>query len=475
MSVIEKIKLKVKSRSISTKVTLGYSLCFILLLAVLNAAMYFGVNYMLYSPAEKTILYSMEQVKNILNRLEENYDEFNSGSFQGALVAGVVLRVADANGEVFLDSDSSYPSIELFNQGILLDPPIFAASDFEISQIGSALIYRKQIDYSYDGSTVTLYFFRTITSEWTTLNNLKMILLVIELVGILLALSAGYWTIRNILKPIKNINELAREIAFENMEGRIPLGKTNDELNQLAKTFNDMLDRLKREIDSQKEFVANISHEFGQPATVFLNGVDLIRYGGMEDPKILQEATDLIEQEAKNLKQLLKNVSIISRSDRNCLAFKKKILDIDTIIYDIVRSARVYVHAHDLELVINEPAKIFGDEAAITQLIRVFLENAVKYTPDGGNIKIRSVISGEKVLVSISDSGIGIAPENQEHIFDRGFRVNKDSEIKGSGFGLAMAKIIADNHDIKISVDSELGKGTTFTLIIPLSRGELLR
>ena len=77
--------------------------------------------------------------------------------------------------------------------------------------------------------------------------------------------------------------------------------------------------------------------------------------------------------------------------------------------------------------------------------------------------------------MSISDSGIGIAPENQEHIFDRGFRVNKDSEIKGSGFGLAMAKIIADNHDIKISVDSELGKGTNFTLIIPLSRGELLR
>ena len=104
-------------------------------------------------------------------------------------------------------------------------------------------------------------------------------------------------------------------------------------------------------------------------------------------------------------------------------------------------------------------------------MIRIFLDNAVKYTPEGGSICVVSVRDGEKIALSISDTGIGIAPDNQDKIFDRFFRIDSEdlvSEANGSGLGLSIAKWIADSHDIKISVDSELGKGTTFTLEIPL-------
>ena len=119
----------------------------------------------------------------------------------------------------------------------------------------------------------------------------------------------------------------------------------------------------------------------------------------------------------------------------------------------------------------NEPAKIFGDETTIRQMLRIFLDNAVKYTPVGGSIKVSSAIDGGKISLSISDSGIGIAPENQKKIFDRFFRIDSEdlvSEANGSGLGLSIAKWIADSHGIKISVDSEPGKGTTFTLTIPI-------
>lgn len=467
MTITEKLKGKINSFEISAKITSVYAACFILLLALINAAMYFGVNYAIYNPAEKTILYSMEQVEKLLGRLEENYDDFNSGSFQGVLVAGVVLRVADANGEVFIDTDSSYPSIDFFNRGILLDPPFFSNRDFEISKVGSALIYCKKMDYSHDGAAVTLYFFRTITSELTTIDDMVTVLIALDVFGFFLALGVGYKISRRILTPIKTMSDLAREIAFEKMDERIPIGTANDELNQLAKTFNDMLDRLKREIDRQKEFVAYTSHELGQPATIFSGYASLLKNGGKDDPELLDEAIEAFDKGSTNLEKLLRNISLLSRSDRKVLAFNKKVLDIDDIISEIMRSTKVYVRTHKVELASNEPAKVLGEEAAITQLIRIFLENAIKYTPEGGNVKITSVVEGDKVLVSISDTGIGISPENQEKIFDRGFRVNNNSEIKGSGLGLAMAKIIADNHDIKISVDSELGKGTTFTLIIP--------
>ena len=108
-------------------------------------------------------------------------------------------------------------------------------------------------------------------------------------------------------------------------------------------------------------------------------------------------------------------------------------------------------------------------------MLRIFLDNAVKYTPEGGTIKVFSKINGKKILLNISDSGIGIAPENQKKIFDRFFRIDSEdlvSEANGSGLGLSIAKWIADSHGIKISVASTLGKGTTFTLAVPISSAE---
>jgi len=136
----------------------------------------------------------------------------------------------------------------------------------------------------------------------------------------------------------------------------------------------------------------------------------------------------------------------------------------------VMSKMKTVVKTHKVELVKNTPAKIFGDETTIRQMMRIFLDNAVKYTPEGGSIKVSLAVYGEEILLSISDSGIGIAPENQKKIFSRFFRVDSEdlvSEANGSGLGLSIAKWIADNHDIKIFVASALGKGTTFTLRIP--------
>ena len=470
MNVIDKIKRKVNGLEISAKITLGYSIFFGIMLVIINVAMWAGVMSALYSPAEKTIQFSMERVKKVFSELEEDYDNYNPNAFRGALVAGVVLRAVDEDrGIIFIDTDETYPPIEKFYEGILLDPPMFSRSDWEVARVGSALVYCAKMNYSHEGRNVTLYFFRTITSELRFFDILETTLLVLDVIGVIFAICVGYFLSRRVLKPIKTMNDLAREIAFEKMEGRIPIGTADDELNRLAKTLNEMLDRLQKGIDRQNEFVANASHDLRQPITAFLGWLSLLKNGGINDPELLNEAIDVLGKESDNMEKLMENISILSRSDRNCLTFRKEILDLSDIVSEIMRSAKVYVEAHTIELISNAPAKIFGNEAAVKQLIRAFLENAVKYTPDGGNIKVNSVVEGDKVLLSIADSGIGIAPENQSKIFDRGFRVDNNSEVKGSGLGLAMAKTIADNHKIKISVDSELGKGTTFTLTIPVA------
>ena len=474
MSVIEHIKRKINGFEISTKITLVYAACFITLLMVINAAMWFGVMTALYEPAENTIRYSMEQIEKVFAELEKNYATFNPNAFRGALVAGVVLRVVDdTTGEVFIDTDENYPSIEMFYSGLMLDPPILAEDDWEVSKLGSALIYCTKMNYTHDGETVTLYFFRTITSELIFFERLENFLLILDALGILIAIFAGWVISRRILTPIKTMNELAREIAFEKMGGRIPIGSANDELSQLAKTLNEMLDRLQGDINRQRKFVSDASHELRTPAAVIKGYIEFIERYGTSDEALLKENLKVIGSEAQNMQALLENLLFLSRTDQHTQKINKKILDLDDIVGDVMRKMKTVIKTHTVELADNAPAKIFGDETTIRQMIRIFLDNAVKYTPAGGSIKVSSTVSAEKVSLSISDSGIGIAPENLNKIFDRFFRIDSEdlvSEANGSGLGLSIARWIADQHDIKISVDSELGKGTTFTLIIPVAK-----
>ena len=233
MSTIDKVKRRINGFGISTKITLAYAACFILLLIIINAVMWLGVMNSLYSPAERSLRRSMERIQLVLEELETNYSSFNPNAFRGALVTGVVLRVVDERGEVFIDTDENYPSVEMFDKGRIKNPPIFADDEFQIARIGSAWIYRAQMDYTHDGETVTLYFFRTITSELNLFSDLEKLLFALDVLGIVGALVVGRMVSRRVLTPIKTMNELAREIAFEKMEGRIPLGDADDELNEL--------------------------------------------------------------------------------------------------------------------------------------------------------------------------------------------------------------------------------------------------
>ena len=199
--------------------------------------------------------------------------------------------------------------------------------------------------------------------------------------------------------------------------------------------------------------------------------IDFIENYGTQDEALLKENLKIIGSEAQNMQALLENLLFLSRTDRNTQKLHKKTLDLDDIVNDVMSKMKTVVKTHEVKLIKNEPAQIYGDETTIKQMIRVFLDNAVKYTPTGGTISVTSTVKGKKVSLSISDTGIGIAPENRQKIFDRFFRVDKEdlvSEANGSGLGLSIAKWIADSHGISIGVDSTLGKGTTFTLSIPI-------
>ena len=475
------IKQKYRNAEISTKITLTYTACFILLLMIINAVMYFGVFYALYRPAARSLKYSMESVENLIETLAQNPHAFNPNSIREPLVAGVVLRAIDDYDNVLVDTDKNYPSNDLFNKNISDAPYLLADNGMDVANIGDALVYRAKSDFTFEGEHVTLYFFRTITSEKLLLDNLENILLILDIVGIVLALAAGNFVSKKTLKPIKIMTEHAKEIAFGKMNERIEITPANDELTELAKTFNDMLDRIqdgidkqqefllriKDSVDKQQEFVIDASHALINPATAIFGTTEILKKYGFEDKKLFDEMIDSISESVRGMESIIQNLLFIARIDQNRQKLNQAYLNLAYVIQRAVELKQIVSPNHKIEIIQNDDAKIFGDEDMILQMLRKILDNAVKYSPGGKKISVISKVEGNKVFVSISDNGVGIAREHFEKIFERFFRVGTVEDVEGGGLGLTIVRWIAENHGIKIEVASELGRGTTFTLIIP--------
>ena len=461
-----------KNSSISAKITFTYTTCFLTLLCIINLAVWFGTNYALYEPAEKTLDYSMKSVQELLSTLEKDVASFDPNKVREPLVPGVVLRVVDDDGNIFIDTDPTYPSLEEFDECELKDPPHFAADDLDVALIeGRALVYRARMDYFHDGEHVTFYFFRTITSMQHIFDDLMHLLIFLDILGIIIAIGAGNFISRKVLKPIADMTNLAQSIAYGKMDGRIPLPPANDELTELAKTFNEMLDRLQGGINRQQNFVSTASHELRTPTAIITNYIEVLeKYS--DDEKLFNESVDAIRSEARNMKNLLENLLFLTRTDQCRQKLRKEKFDLSNIVDDVVFKMKKTFETHEIILLRNDFCEIFGDITAIRQLLVIFFDNAKKYTPEGGKISVSSQVEGKDIFVKISDTGIGISKENLPKIFGRFFRIDTEdlvNDANGSGLGLSIAKWIADNHGIKISVESELGKGTTFTLKIPVA------
>ena len=458
---------KYRNAEISTKITVTYIACFILLLMIINAVMYFGVFYALYRPASRSIKHSMTNVQNLMDTLAQDTHAFKVGSIHEPLVAGVVLRVVDDAGNILIDSDAHYPTNEDFNENILEDPSILADESMEVAAYKGALIYRAKSEYSFEKQHFTLYFFRTITSEKVLLDKLENMLLLLDLFGIIFAVAVGHFTSRKVLKPIKTMTAHAQNIAFGRMSGRIEIPASNDELTELAKTFNDMLDRIQDGIDKQQEFVVAASHALINPATAIFMATRSLKKYGFNDRKTFDESTAAILDSVHGMENIIQNLLVISRIDQNRQEVSKTNLNLAYLISNAVELIQSVAPDYQIEIVRNDDAQIFGDENLILDMLRKILDNAVKYSPDNKKISVTSKVDGGKIFVSIADNGVGIAREKLDKIFERFFRVSEVDNVRGGGLGLTIARWVADIHDIKISVESELGKGSTFTLIIP--------
>jgi two-component system OmpR family sensor kinase len=269
------------------------------------------------------------------------------------------------------------------------------------------------------------------------------------------------------LRPVDTIAQTARQItAADDLGRRIPY-ESQDELGQLTKTFNQTLERLERLFNAQRRFVADVSHEMRTPLTTIRGNISLMRRIGYDE-----ESVAAIDGETQRMTRLVEDLLLLAKADAGRLSLEKQLVELDTLVLEVYNQAhilsedKVSVHLGQLD-----QARVMGDSDRLKQLLLNLVSNGLKYTPEGGDVTLSLNRDDEWVRVDVTDTGVGIPAEDLPHIFDRFYRVDKARSrvMGGTGLGLSIAHWIAEAHGGQLSVVSEVGKGSTFTVKLPLA------
>jgi signal transduction histidine kinase len=305
------------------------------------------------------------------------------------------------------------------------------------------------------------------------IDRLLKIMLIFGAATLVAALFMGDNLTIRALRPIDTIAQTARQItAADDLSRRIPYD-SEDELGHLTRIFNQTLERLERLFNAQRRFVADVSHEMRTPLTTIRGNLSLMRRIGYDE-----EAVAAIDSEAQRMTRLVEDLLMLAKADAGRITLDKIIVELDTLVLEVYNQAiilsdgTVAVHLGQID-----QARVLGDTDRLKQLLLNLVTNALKYTPAGGSVTLSLSLDGDWVRVDVADTGIGIPASDLPHIFDRFYRVDKARAraMGGTGLGLSIARWIAEAHGGKLSVVSEVGKGSTFSITLPLVTDSTVR
>jgi heavy metal sensor kinase len=316
------------------------------------------------------------------------------------------------------------------------------------------------------------------------LNTLLIILVVTVPLALLVASLGGQFLANQVLKPVGHVTRTARLITSHNLDQRIQVPRGRDELSSLVETFNEMIFRLGKSFDQVKQFTSDASHELKTPLTV-LKGEMEVALRKERSSRDYEQVLRSNLEEINRMSRIVEDLLLLSKTDTGEIRLEKENINLTEIVRDVVDQLSLLAEAKNLRLVPSnhqEEVLVVADELRIRQLLLNLIDNGIKYTEPGGFIQVsleknvppETAVSRDpregSVKIIVSDSGIGISKVDQERIFDRFYRVDKarSRDQGGSGLGLSICKWIVQAHQGNLAVESDPGRGSTFTVTLPL-------
>jgi heavy metal sensor kinase len=312
------------------------------------------------------------------------------------------------------------------------------------------------------------------TATETVLGHLLSIFGVLMPVVLFVAFAGGWIMAGMVLRPIGQITRLADRISAKNLSERIPQRDVPDELGQLITTINRMIARLESSFSQIREFSLSVAHELRTPLTILKGESELALARALTREETERLVTTYLEETVR-MSRIVDDLLTLAKADAGQIKIQKEAVDLSRLLRDIHEDAVILSSDKPLsvELRRNDQVTVLGDEARLRQLFRVLLSNAVQYTDPGGSVSISSRRAGGEVHIDIEDTGIGIPQDALDKVFQRFYRVDEArTRVKGgSGLGLSIAQWIANAHSGSVSVRSAVGKGSCFTVTLPVRDG----
>lgn len=283
---------------------------------------------------------------------------------------------------------------------------------------------------------------------------------------IFVALIINSLTIKTVIKPIKAVSDAMQQVTRGNFDIQLEV-VGNDEISVLQRNFNTMTDGLKQNEEMSKNFASIVSHEYKTPIAAITGYAQLLYNGGLEEEEEKQYIKTILEQ-SKRLSNLSVNMLQLARLDSNTVGMSKEMFSLDEQIRNVIVNMENLWEQKNIEMDINlDKAQVYCNSQMLYHVWENLLSNAIKFTPENGKITVTCQVSDNYAVVKVADTGCGISPENIPHIFERFYKSDSEVNADGNGLGLAITQKIIQLSGGKVSVESEAGKGSLFTVTLP--------
>lgn len=445
-----------------------------LILAVLGFAMFLLLREAAFTEVEESVRDRALSAA----RTVESVGELPGGEAERLSLGDEFVVVRDGQGRILDPSwlrSVSEKRIEdpLWKQALKTGRPIGGEADY--SPAAPDYVYAVPVDPP-GGEARVVEAGRAYETVAGSLGASALLLAAAVLGALALSVSGAYFLARTALAPVEAVVRSARRIGAGDLSKRLPVPYPGDELGRLTTAINDLLSRLEaafatREeaLARQRRFAADASHELKTPLTNITGYARLLRDWGMANPETAQKGTSRILTESERMRRLVEDLLLLARGDDEGAPPKLAPADLGTLAAEAVDAARAAAGGKVVfeHLPPKKPVEASFDEAQIRRAADILLDNAVKYTPEGGVVTVRARQEDGWARLEVSDTGTGIAPEDLPRVFERFYQADPARSEGGAGLGLSLARQIARAHGGETDAQSKPGKGSTFVLRIP--------
>ena len=478
--------------TLRVRLTLWYSIVLALLLLLFSLTSYF-----LFSRAanRRTDADLTELANSFLVTFQDELeDPEKAGGLQAAArqamlehhVRGDTILIVDAVGKFAASSADLTPASAPAN--------FFASRALASSSFQNFMVVASQSDqrfqsiagekggfraysrrFSADSQNWLLVILRSLHAQQEMLQQIRVAFAWLIPLGVLLAGCGGYFLARRSLAPVAAMGKQAERIGAANLHERLEVRNANDELGRLARTFNELLDRLDRSFERQRRFISDASHELRTPVSILRGEAEVALSQLSRSPDEYRESLAVLHEEAQRLARIVEDMFTLTRADAGEYRLARSDFYLDELAADCVRATRALAQAKNISLAVAAPEEmpVRADEDLLRRMILNLLDNAIKYTPAGGNVSVTCGSVPDGYELSVADSGPGIPAEMQSRVFERFFRADRARSRTGTdggaGLGLSIARWIAEAHLGRIELARSDATGSKFTLRIPVS------